>query len=417
LYRGLNVLGPGQFIVFRNEELPTFGRYYTYRPWLTESCEGRNLQSELAEITLGIMQRMLDSLDGRPLVVPLSAGNDSRLIVSAARHLGYENVRCFTYGRAGNFEIKTSKVIAEKLGYPWRNVKLTTTDARRFFRSDSYEAYLEFADCCTAAPFVQDMWPIQCLKADGFIPQDAVIANGNSGDFISGLHISSSMLNPDVHLDLEERCRKILEALYEKHFALWRYLRTAANSQRIKGALQCSLSSVESELRTYDVDHGFYEYAEFQDRQCKYVVTGQRIYEFLGHDWRMPLWDNSYLRFWEKVPLEEKAEQSLYIRMLQEENWGGVWSDIPVNQQNIRPIALIPFRWLAKVLHAPIGRERWHIFEQRYLQYWMDVTCNTACAPYRTVASDTRGARNYVAWLTEQYLRRHGIELDKVVHA
>ncbi len=155
--------------------------------------------------------------------------------------------------------------------------------------------------------------------------------------------------------------------------------RTARASRTL---LRDSIARAGGALGEPDTDHGLYEYAEFQDRQCRYVITGQRIYEFLGHEWRLPLWDNDYLQFWERVPLAEKAGQGLYARMLTNANWGGVWQDVPVNRKTIRPLSLIPFRLAAKLLHAPFGRERWHRFERRYFQYWMDATCNAACVPY-----------------------------------
>ena len=82
------------------------------------------------------------------------------------------------------------------------------------------------------------------------------------------------------------------------------------------------------------------------------------------------------------MPLAEKAGQGLYARMLTNANWGGVWQDVPVNRKTIRPLSVIPVRLAAKLLHAPFGRERWHRFERRYFQYWLDATCNAACVPY-----------------------------------
>ena len=55
--------------------------------------------------------------------------------------------------------------------------------------------------------------------------------------------------------------------------------------------------------------HRIYEILEFEDRQVKYVINGQRLYEFFGYEWRLPLWDSLYLNFWEKVPLEYKFDQ------------------------------------------------------------------------------------------------------------
>ena len=411
LYRGLELLAPGELFWFAGGDMQRH-RYYAYRPWRVRPCDSVRLEKDLAETTLAIMERTLASLNGRALIVPLSAGRDSRLIVSAAHRLGYKNVRCFAYGRAGNFEAAASRAIAERLGYNWQFVPSSIGGQRRFFASDDYARYLDFADSDASLPFVQDMDPLLQLKKSGYVPQDAVIINGNSGDYITGNHIPESLTAPAHGLDAEARWRRIFDALTGKHFMLWRSLATPANRARIAALLRDSIERVGGALGDPETDHGLYEYAEFQDRQCKYVVGGQRIYEFLGHEWRLPLWDNDYLRFWEAVPLGEKAGQGLYARMLRNQNWGCVWRDIPVNRKSVRPLWLVPLRLAAKALHAPLGRERWHRFERRYFQYWMETTGSSACVPFATWMRDARGARHHISWLAAIYLARHGVNID-----
>jgi asparagine synthase (glutamine-hydrolysing) len=413
LYRGMSVLGPGEIAFIENGSLARH-RYYIYRPWQVRPASAETLERELKDLTLHLIERMIRSLDGRMLVIPLSAGRDSRLIASAAKHLGYKNVRCFTYGRVGNFEAKASKAIAERLGYPWTFVPATISKLRRFFASDDYARYLDFADSGSSVPFVQDMAPLMELKASGYVPDDAVIVNGQTGDYISGNHVPEVLWQPADGLSDEARWQRIIDALLKKHFSLWRALATPANNARIAELLRKSIARGGGVLGDPQTDHGLYEYAEFQDRQCSYVITGQRIYECLGHEWRLPLWDNDYLQFWEGVPLAEKAGQGLYARTLTNANWGGVWQEVPVNRKTIRPLSLVPIRLAAKILHAPLGRERWHRFERRYFQYWMDPTCTAACVPYSRVRSDTRGARHHIAWLAELYLARHGVSLDQL---
>ena len=413
LYSGMQLLVPGELAFIENDALRRH-RYYIYRPWQVRAASADALESELKDLTLNLMERMLGTLGGRPLLIPLSAGRDSRLIASAAKHLGYKNVRCFTYGRTGNFEAKASQAIAERLGYRWTFVPATIGKQRRFFESSDYERYLDFADSGCSLPFVQDMAPLLELKASGYVPDDAVIVNGNSGDFISGNHVPEAMWLPAEGLNDEARWQRIIDALLKKHFSLWRSLATPKDNARIATLLRNSIARAGGTLGDPEGDHGLYEYAEFQDRQCRYVITGQRIYECLGHDWRLPLWDNDYLQFWERVQLAEKAGQGLYARMLTNANWGGVWQDVPVNRKTIRPLSVVPVRLAAKLLHAPFGRERWHRFERRYFQYWLDATCNAACVPYERVRSDTRGARHHIAWLAELYLARHGVALDQL---
>lgn len=412
LYRGLLTPGPGECLVVREELEPQIHCYHTYRPWRVVETDESVLKRRLADVTLSIIEKHLTSLGGRPFVIPLSAGNNSRLVASAARHLGYRNIRCFTYGRPGNFEAVTSSAIAERLGVPWTFVPLSLTSQRKFFGGSNFASYLDYADSCASVPFVQDMSAVEILKANGFIPKDAVIANGNSGDYISGNHIPAKLCSIPQGMTETQRRDRILDALVDKHFALWRYLRTGSNLARIRGLLRQSIAKIP--LDAPETDHGLYEYAEFQDRQSKYVISGQRIYEFLGHDWRLPLWDNEYLDFWQSVPLRFKAGQQLFNSMLREENWGGVWQDIPVNRKTIRPRWLAPLRLAAKIAHAPLGADRWHHFERRVFQYWMDTTSNSAYVSYGRVLWDGRGGRHGIAWQAEDYLARHGLKFEEV---
>jgi asparagine synthase (glutamine-hydrolysing) len=409
LYRGLHQLGPGEFVLFTPGGNPLRHRYYCYRPWRADkpAYEPPRAKVALSAVTLKTVDEMMKSLNGRELVVPLSAGRDSRLVVSAARHLGYRNVRCFAYGRPGNFEAKASKAIAEKLGFKWRFVETGVRSMRRHFASEAYRKYLDFADTLQSVPFVQDLPQVQALKDDGFIPQDAVLCNGNSGDYISGAHIVPAMQDSAPGLSQEARLDRVVDALIGKHFALWRVLLTPDNRAMIAAALRNSIARAGAALAAPNDDYGIYEYAEFQDRQCRYVITGQRIYEILGHEWRLPLWAKPYLDFWEGIPLAGKRQQNLYATMLDEENWGGVWRGMPVNAKTIKPDWIRPIRLIAKLAHAPFERERWHRFERRYFQYWLSATGASASVPYWTSIRDTGGARNGVSWLTQAYLARH----------
>jgi asparagine synthase (glutamine-hydrolysing) len=411
LYRGLNQLGPGEFVWLEGGKEPRRERYHCYRPWRSDKPDYHPAaaRARLSELTLEIVDNMMQGLNGRELVVPLSAGRDSRLIVSAARHLGYKNVRCFAYGRPGNFEAQTSKTVAERLGYPWRFVPTGVRMMRRHFESESYRNYISFADTAQSIPFVQDLPQVDALKSDGFIPPDAVLCNGNSGDYISGAHIVPAMQSDAAGLSPQERMSRIVNALINKHFSLWRDLKTPDRCARIGAALRGSIARAGAVLGDSRDDYGIYEYAEFQDRQCRYVITGERIYEFAGHEWRLPLWDKRYLDFWENVPLQGKLNQTLYAETLDRENWGGVWQGLPVNRKTIKPEWIRPIRLAAKIAHAPFGRDRWHRFERRFFQYWMSPTGASASVPYWRSALDRKGARHGVAWLARAYLMRHGV--------
>lgn len=412
LYPDIKLLEPGELVLFRDDVPPRHERYYCYRPWRGDKPEYDEAAASqtLAETLLALIDEMMSGLGDRLLVVPLSAGRDSRVIVSAARHLGYKNIKTFAYGLPGNHEAMTSRHIADALGYDWTFVPTSSSAMRDYYASEDWRSYLDFADTLQATPFVQDHRQIRSLKERGYIPDDAVIANGNSGDYISGAHIFPKTEQIAEDLSDERRISGVLDALSEKHFSLWQSLRTDENCAQIRRLLKQSIDRAGATFGQPKDDYGIYEYAEFQDRQCKYVIGGQRTYEHLEHEWRMPLWDTSLLDFFETMPREAKLNQRLYADTLERENWAGVWQDVPVNARTVKPNWIRPLRFLAKVVHAPLGKYAWHAFEKRYFGYWMELGGQSAIRSYAEVARDGRGARHGVAWLTEAYLAQHGLD-------
>ena len=136
----------------------------------------------------------------------------------------------------------------------------------------------------------------------------------------------------------------------------------------------------------------------------------QRSYEFYDYSWRMPLWSNQMLDFWEKVPRKYKIEQNLYKEVLNENNWGGVWDKIPINSGEINSRSLRSARLFFKLMYFPFGVNAWHSFERNAFQYFLDNTQNSSIVPYYKVLLDRRGQRHSVSWLAEMYLNKKGFE-------
>ena len=98
-------------------------------------------------------------------------------------------------------------------------------------------------------------------------------------------------------------------------------------------------------------------------------------------------------------------------------DWGGVWRDVPVNPTQIRPQWVRPLRFIAKALHLPLGRDRWHQFERRFFDYWMTTTCSYAAWPYWRVAMDRRGHYSPSGWHIASYLNGKGANWDGTIAA
>ena len=215
----------------------------------------------------------------------------------------------------------------------------------------------------------------------------------------------------------DARWQRIIGALSSKHFKLWQSLATPANLARIsRTAARNRSSGPAARSASLNPITAFTNMPSFRtgNANTSSPAKGSMNSSGMNGDCRcgtMPICDSG------KACRSATNQTRRYTRVcFATANWGGVWRDIPVNRKTIRPRWIVPFRLVAKALHAPFGSERWHRFERQYFQYWMDATCNAACEPYGKTWRDRRGARHHIAWLAEQYLARHGVDLNDLPH-
>ena len=108
--------------------------------------------------------------------------------------------------------------------------------------------------------------------------------------------------------------KKLLNAHIDKHYSLWEILNTEYNKDIVKKELYLQ---IKSELKNSKAPiYGLIELLEYENRQTKYVVNSQRIYDFYNLSWLLPLWNEAFIKFWETVPLQYKSDQKLYKETL-----------------------------------------------------------------------------------------------------
>ena len=130
IYKNLNALKAGEAVLIHDNNYK-YLRYFKYFGKIVNKNFDDYIE-ELSKITLNIFRKMLNQIGNRQIIIPLSAGNDSRLVASVLKHLGAKNVKCYSYGTKGNFEAKIAKIIADKLGYEWKFIPLTHKSEKSF---------------------------------------------------------------------------------------------------------------------------------------------------------------------------------------------------------------------------------------------------------------------------------------------
>ena len=341
IFKKLFQLQAGECLIWQIQEKKLQQkRYFQYFPDKIRQESERELIKELDVITTQIFQKIISDAGNKPIWIPLSGGLDSRLILCKLKELGCSNLQSFSYGPPGNYEAKIAKYVAKTLKVPWTFVPSKYIASRNFFHSEERKKFCAFADGLCSVPFSQDILAIMTLMKNKQITKDAIIINGQSGDFITGGHIMPFMLNHKVRL------KRFLNAILEKHFSLWINLRTDKNNVVIKNKIK-QLLSITNESNYLKSTASYYELWEWQERQSKHVINGQRTYDFLGLNWNLPLWDDKYIDYWKNIPYKYKFNQMLYNKYLTQYNYKGLF-------KHYSPIA---HKWPGPMIGImPLGR-------------------------------------------------------------
>ncbi len=400
--KNLSAMQPGVALVVEQSKIKKIS-YHKYVPnQLSHVDNEAHLLEQLSEITLNELEGIKKKANGRQIVVPLSAGLDSRLILSGLKYISTPNLVSFSYGQHKNFEAKTAQQVSNRLAVNWQFVPMSISSQRDFFSSSLHSDYIHFSHDFIATPFEQDLYPVNTLLKTGFIDPSAIIINGNSGDYISGGHVPDDAIGQGL-LD-DKFLTFLIESFIKKHFSLWEHKFLQEDEQVIYKLLFDELEEEGLLDSRSFLAYTLWERLEFLNRQSKFVISGQRVYDFLKIDWALPLWSDAYLDFWSGVPPHLKAGQSLYRKMLLTKNWCGVWDNIPTNNKTISPPWIRPLRFLAKGFCLPFGRKNWHKFEKKFFNYWMDWGGNYAVEPYINLVKRQAIARNSVSIHTEKYI-------------
>ena len=399
LWKNIKNINSGELIFYNSYNSVNIIKYHlNYSAKITNNSF-TSFKKELKNNIYLLIKNLIKKANGNTIVVPLSAGLDSRLIVSGLYEFKYKNVKCFSYGLKNNFESIASQKIAKKLGYKWQFVEINNKISNTFYSSKEFiKFYNEYCDGCST-PGVQDLFAISQLKKINYFDENDIIVNGNSGDFISGGHIPNSAKYWKLSANINNLINKIFDSHFNKHYSLWNELKNNKNKNVIKEEIFNQIKDYRN-ISTALSPHCMLELIELENRQSKYVINFQRVYDFYNIKWLLPLWNKSFLKFWCKVPLKYKINQKLYKETLIELNMGNVWTHEYNFKQIISPPGIKYFRNFLKIFFILLGKNTWHNFDKKYLSYWYDNICGQSIFPYKKIIKNKNNARHFVSWHT-----------------
>jgi asparagine synthase (glutamine-hydrolysing) len=245
------------------------------------------------------LSRLVNSLNGRTAVVPLSGGYDSRFIAAGLKRMGYTNVVCYTYGkRENNPEWRISKKVAGTLGFKWIFVEYSTEFIQKYICSKEFEPYIHFVGHYSSLFFLQEYFAVRYLNENNLVPEDAVFLPGHSGDLIGGSQLVKVFEKELSFHDLSE------------HFIAQKsYYSTLKKTE--KKQLKNELDLWWAGKRDYYAASVFEE-IDIQEKISKVIFNSALIFDFFGYEKRFPYWDVPLLDFFLSVPMEHRELKKLY---------------------------------------------------------------------------------------------------------
>lgn len=288
-------------IVFINENNIEIVDYYNYcfEKGKSFTEDYSFLESRFINIINNIANRIVNYANGRQIVVPLSGGYDSRFIVAILKKLKYENVLCFTYGRCDGYEAKTSQKIAQELGYKWYFIEYNTdVIPSNYVKLDEFQKYFKFASNYVSLAHMQDYFAFRELHYKKIIEKDAIVIPGHSGDFLGGSHLRAVKDNLFPNL---------IDSILSKH-----YVYSSDES------LDFCKNKISKFINKYGccINYSIYENFNFKERQSKFIVNSNRVYEFFGYKHMIPLWDREITDFFKILDIKYKTNRCLYDEVL-----------------------------------------------------------------------------------------------------
>lgn len=281
---------------------------YQYQNTL-KGIQGDDFQKEFKRRLSALFLRHLD-FDTR-LVVPLSGGHDSRLIVNYLYKLGFKNVICYSYGTKGNIQSKLSQQVAEALGYPWFFIEYSEEKWQRLHEADLIKNYIMYSFNGGSTPHLQDFLAINELKAEGVIEAGNIVIPGHTLDFLTGGHVNQEDFDCKSP---EESCERTLR----------RHLPKYLHKKKLLIDVKKHVSAIYSKAKVHP--ENFQEYFNWQERQSKFIVNSIRTYDFFKLQTFLPFWQSDIVKLWLTVPPELKTgrewyyswEKNLYVSELKD---------------------------------------------------------------------------------------------------
>lgn len=305
LFQQLRQTQAGEYLVYEKKTKTLCNNFY--HKFCHEDSVQKTTKNQLDELDLAFKKafRKLNDLIDRSndtIVVPLSGGLDSRIIISMLKKMNFKNVICYSYGNYNNIETKISKKIARSLKYDWYFVEYSNQKWDKYFDSKEMETYFKYAANYASLPVIQEFIAVKELMDKEIIPHNSIFLPGHTG-MIYGGRIPNNLYALEKYNE-----KDLLQFILKDNYNLWEW-----DSKEIKLYLTKCIKESIADLNISNINSfsNALELFDFKERQTKFIINSIRLYEFFGHRTIIPLCDSNIIFLFQKISLNNRFKKYL----------------------------------------------------------------------------------------------------------
>jgi len=315
LVPGMHALRPGEAVGLVDGEAERT-RYAAFRPGTADAEEvdhGAALD-RLERAVDAAFDRLSAVVGDRKVALALSGGADSRLVATelAARD---HDVLTYSFGTAGNEDVRVAREVAAALDLPWEFVAYSTDSWGEWYVSPERAAFVDRAFSYDSIPNYGTVPALSELRDRGVLVDDAVCSSGQTVAGVSE-NVPTAFEKPSPDTD------DVVDAVLE-YWARWGWENPAfdrAVRERIAAAVadggEPAADGSAGEIDSFPAAFAAFERWKHDERHTKYFVADARQYDFFGLDWWLPLWDREVVAAWAAVPVADRRRKRAYVDLV-----------------------------------------------------------------------------------------------------
>lgn len=294
-------------------------QYFRYRADADPIYSKMSLYKKMDRVLARVFDRTIQIAEGRPILLPLSGGYDSRLIGLMLRDRGYNNVQTYCHNRQESEDIRVSQIVADDLNYDWTELTFTDSDIHSIQKSSRYRKIRDkVGNFGTIQPS-----PTTLLIVNEI--QERKGTQSSSFSLIGHTAAAPGGFMPSVFDSLSNFTEySAIQAILDYHYNKIRWNRRRYGSL-FKNRIMSELPY--SKINGFDEGIDAIEYWYWQERIPNRLLTPpQMLQEFNQERW-YPLWDKEFTQLFSLMNTDMRINKSLYHDFIKwkYEQVGGDW--------------------------------------------------------------------------------------------